>query len=262
MIEIKSRHGDVIQSGEGVLVEVLRAAVVAGVSLSDADLRGADLGGADLGGAYLGDADLRGADLGGADLGGAYLGGADLSDADLRGADLGGAYLGGADLGGADLSDADLRGADLGGADLGGADLGGAVMSDASATEPQRPRPEYKRPTTEEERRQRALERAARYREQHPDVPIIEALDRRIFDIIKSGSGALEMSTWHTCETTHCRAGWAIALAGDVGKKLEQEHGSQRAGAMLYRVSTGRVPNFFASNEAAMADLKRRAEQA
>ena len=29
--------------------------------------------------------------------------------------------------------------------------------------------------------------------------------------------GKLDMSTWHRCGTTHCRAGWAITLAGAAG---------------------------------------------
>ena len=34
------------------------------------------------------------------------------------------------------------------------------------------------------------------------------------------------------------------------------EYGAERAGAMIYRASTGRVPHFFASNERALEDLK------
>jgi hypothetical protein len=70
------------------------------------------------------------------------------------------------------------------------------------------------------------------------------------------------MGHWHdeSCRTTHCRAGWAIHLAGAAGYALEKQHGPQRAGAMLYRASTGRAPHFFASNERALEDIRRCAE--
>jgi hypothetical protein len=72
--------------------------------------------------------------------------------------------------------------------------------------------------------------------------------------------GALDMSTWHTCETTHCRAGWAITLAGESGKELEKRFGSNVAGALIYQASTGMVPDFFADNNEALEDIKRCAE--
>ena len=31
------------------------------------------------------------------------------------------------------------------------------------------------------------------------------------------------MGSWHACETTHCRAGWAIHLAGKAGYDLEKK---------------------------------------
>ena len=151
----------------------------------------------------------------------------------------------------ADLSDADLRGSDLSGA------INAPTVPEA--TEPHEP---YRRAASEEERRRRALARMARYRERHPEVPVVEALDRRIWEEVNSGHGKLEMSQWHSpqCTTTHCRAGFAIALAGKAGWRLEEQYGPHRAGAMIYRASTGRVPQFFASNEAALADIRACAE--
>jgi hypothetical protein len=71
------------------------------------------------------------------------------------------------------------------------------------------------------------------------------------------------MRQWHACETTHCLAGWAITLAGEAGRALEQQYGPARAGAMIYRASTGRVPHLYADNDRALANLRRRvAEQA
>jgi uncharacterized protein YjbI with pentapeptide repeats len=176
-----------------------------------------------LGGAYLGGAYLGGADLGGAYQRGADLGGADLGGAYLRGADLGGADLRGADLGGADLRGAYLRGAYLGGADLGGAYLGGADLGGADLG----------------------------------GAPIVPNIDAAILAAIEAG-GKLDMAQWHTCDTTHCRAGWAITLAGDKGRALEREHGPAVAGALIYAASRPDkpVPNFYASTADAMADIR------
>jgi hypothetical protein len=224
----------------------LAGANLAGANLADADLAGADLAGAYLAGAYLADADLAGADLAGADLAGANLAGANLADADLAGAYLADANLAGAYLADAYLADADLAGAYLAGADL--ADLAGALNlppNDGRLTE--------KLPVAERYARRRAA-----FRERNPQVPVIDALDVKILQALQSG-GALKMDAWHTCETTHCRAGWAVYLAGSAGNELEKKYGSQRAGYMIYMASTGRVPYFFASNETALADIREQA---
>ena len=130
----------------------------------------------------------------------------------------GGADLRGAALSGADLRDADLRGADLRDAVLSGADLRGAVLS---------------------------------------GVPKIDKIDAKIVAAIQGG-GHLDMSAWHRCGTTHCRAGWAITLAGEAGAALELAVGSAVAGALIYAASRPDkpVPDFYAGDDAAMADLE------
>ena len=95
----------------------------------------------------------------------------------------------------------------------------------------------------------------ARFRKRNPDVPVVEQLDRKILSAIEAG-GTLDMSKWHSCETTHCRAGWAITIAGEAGKDLEQKRGAHIAGRMIYLASTGRSPNFFATNAKALADIQ------
>src|SRR5579872_3205025 len=292
-MKIEHRNGTTLWEGE---TENLKAAVLAAIK-AGAYLRGADLGGAYLRGAYLGDADLGGADLGGADLGGADLGGASLGDAylrdayllganlgdaylggayllgaDLRGADLGDAYLGGAHLGGANLGGADLRGADVGGANLGGANLGGANLGDAylgganlggaylrDARNAPASLADHLDPETPYVRKRRARqEHAALYRQHHPEVPVVERLDAQILAAIEGRGGVLDMANWHTCETTHCRAGWAVHLAGKAGYELEEKlGGAEYAGRAIYRASTGRSPYFFASNERALEDIRR-----
>jgi hypothetical protein len=71
------------------------------------------------------------------------------------------------------------------------------------------------------------------------------------------------MDTWHTCDTTHCRAGWVVTLAGEAGKKLEAFHNTELAAALIYRESSPHkvsCARFYDSNEEAMADIKRMAE--
>ena len=146
------------------------------------------------------------------------------------------ADLTGADLTGADLTRADLTGADLTGADLTGAVLRDAVLRDAVLTD--------------------AVLRDADLR---VTIPVIPNIDRAILDAVKQEGCSLDMSKWHTCETTHCRAGWAITLAGPVGKTLEEVLGASVAGALIYNASRPgkRVPDFHASNEDAMADMEK-----
>jgi uncharacterized protein YjbI with pentapeptide repeats len=184
----------------------------------------ADLTGAILTGANLTDADLARADLTGADLTGADLTGADLTDANLTDADLTRANLIGAKLIGAKLTDAILTGAKLTDADLARADLTGAIGL--------------------------------------PAAPVVPDLDAQILARVDADTAALEMGAWHTCDTTHCRAGWAIHLAGEAGAALESKYGAPIAGALIYHASTGRIPNFYASNEAALADMRAKLEKA
>ena len=139
-------------------------------------------------------------------------------------ADLGGADLGGADLRGANLGGADLRGADLSGADLRGANLGGADLGGCPVK--------------------------------------IEGIHQAVY-AAASKPDTLNMSDWHTCDTTHCRAGWVIHLAGDAGRALEWAMGTPAAAAVIYMASDPeleRVPDFYCSDDEALEDMKRLAE--
>lgn len=92
-------------------------------------------------------------------------------------------------------------------------------------------------------------------------VPVVFMLDAKVLAAIQAakakGFRGLSMANWHTCMTMHCRAGWAIALAGDDGRELEALVGPATAGGLIYRASTGRVPNFYATNDEALADIER-----
>lgn len=185
----------------------------------------------------------------------------------LRAANLAGANLADANLAGANLARADLAGANLARANLADAYLADAKNVAAGVERKDPPEP-YKRATTTVEVLARRRERAKAYRERHPDVPVVENLDARILDAI-AGGGVLDMSQWHgdggdggACGTTHCRAGWAIHLAGAAGAELERRVDSEAAGRMIYLASTGRAPYFFGSNERALEDVTRCAAEA
>ena len=173
--------------------------------------------------AFAAKADLRGAVLSGAYLSGAVLSGAVLSGADLRGAYLRGVDLSDADLRGAYLSGAYLRDADLSDAVLSGADLSGVYLSDADW------------------------------------IPKVTNIHQAVY-AAASAPQALNMRDWHTCETTHCRAGWVCVLAGEGGKVLDRAYGTPAAAALIYMASDPtleRIPYFYASNADALADMKR-----
>ena len=155
----------------------------------------------------------------------ADLRGADLRVADLRDADLRHAHLRVADLRHADLRGANLRDADLSGADLRGANLSGADLGKCPVKIPN--------------------------------------IHKTVYDAA-SQPGCLNMSEWHSCGTTHCRAGWVISLAGEGGRALEWAMGTPTAAAIIYMASDPtleKIPDFYANNETALADMKRLAEQ-
>ena len=125
-----------------------------------------------------------------------------------------------------------LRGADLRDADLRGADLRGVNLSGAKGI---------------------------------PPAPKIENLDGKILAAIEAG-GKLNMSSWHGpenhwCGTTHCRAGWAIHEAGELGKKLQDAVGPEVAGALIYNDAYPDlpIPDFYCENKEALDDIRKRA---
>jgi len=159
------------------------------------------------------------------------------SDAVLSGAVLSGAVLSGAVLRDAVLRDAVLSGADLSGAVLRDAVLSGAVLRDAVL-------------------RDAVLSGAG--------CPItIPNIHQAVLEAA-SKPEALDMGSWHNaCGTAHCRAGWVVTLAGDGGRALEWVLGTPAAAALIYQASDPtmeRVPDFYASNDAALEDMRRLAD--
>ena len=95
-------------------------------------------------------------------------------------------------------------------------------------------------------------------------VPVIPAIDALIEDAINAG-GTLDMGAWHGgtdelwCGTTHCRAGWAIHLAGAQGRALQDRRGPYWAAQLIYAASRPgqRDVDFFTSHATAWADIQK-----
>jgi len=95
-------------------------------------------------------------------------------------------------------------------------------------------------------------------------VPIIENIHQKVLEAV-SMPDALNMRYWHTCETTHCRAGWVVTLAGEAGKELEKATSTLFAAMQIYKHSSpihvSHLHFLYDSNEKAMEDMVRCAEE-
>jgi len=145
--------------------------------------------------------------------------------ADLSGADLSGADLSGADLSSANLSWANLSRANLSWANLSSATLSWANLSSANLSEV-------------------------------VGLAIASDAPKRLQAVATAAlaDNGLNMSRWHTCETTHCISGWAIHQAGELGRLLEAAVGAEVAGLMLLGPDAQR--HFHDGNEAAAEWLR------
>ncbi len=105
------------------------------------------------------------------------------------------------------------------------------------------------------------------------EYPTIENIHTEVLKAVSS-PGSFDMGSWHQgeqindegahCGTTHCRAGWVVALAGKEGRELEQRTSTLHAAMQIYHKSSPDINvspvRFFESNEIALADIKRCAE--
>ncbi|CAM8813113.1 Pentapeptide repeat-containing protein [Burkholderia pseudomallei] len=214
-------------SGSNLRGSDLRGSNLSGSDLRDSNLRGSDLRGSNLRGSDLSGSNLRDSNLRGSNLRDSDLRGSNLSDSNLRDSNLRGSNLRGSDLRGSDLRGSDLRGSDLSGSNLSGSNLSGSNLS---------------------------------------GVPKIPNIHQAVF-AAASKPCALDMGQWHACETTHCRAGWVVTLAGDGGKALEWAMGTPTAATLIYLASdpdrwkNERLPDFYCGNDDALADMKRMADE-
>ena len=86
-------------------------------------------------------------------------------------------------------------------------------------------------------------------------MPVIENIHQKVFEAVQE-PGALEMGDWHICDTTHCRAGWVVHLAGKAGYKLQEQSSCEFAAMMIYKESSPiRVSpvEFYKDNKSARA---------
>ena len=93
-------------------------------------------------------------------------------------------------------------------------------------------------------------------------IPKIDNIHQKIYAAVKQPD-ALDMRDVHTCKTTHCRAGWVVELAGEAGKALESRFNWELAAMLIYRESGSPInpARFYDSNEDALADMKRLADE-
>ncbi len=94
-------------------------------------------------------------------------------------------------------------------------------------------------------------------------VPRIENIHQKVRDAVTAEGNKLNMGDWHSCDTTHCRAGWVVHLAGPAGYALEKLTSTEFAAKMIYGESSPikvSPPRFFEGQEKAMADIVRCAE--
>ena len=99
-----------------------------------------------------------------------------------------------------------------------------------------------------------------------PTIPIIPDIHQRLYAAVTETPTSLAMDDWHSCNTTHCRAGHIVHMAGEAGYALERFHNTALAAMLIYDASdpTFKINpcRFYDSNDDAMADMKRLAREA
>jgi hypothetical protein len=94
------------------------------------------------------------------------------------------------------------------------------------------------------------------------EIPVIEGIHKKVYEAA-SVTGCLDMGSVHKCDTTHCRAGWVVHLAGNAGYALENRTSWLFAAQQIYKASGYEISpvRFYDSDEKALADMKRLAEE-
>ena len=233
--------------------ETLACLADAGIDLRGETLWGLVAAGIDSCGETLACLADAGIDLRGETLWGLVAAGVDLTDAtpaglhregiDLRGETLSELAAAGVDLGG--LSRGDLRSATL--ADLTGTDLRGLEVPDLVAL------------GVDLTSMMRADLPAAGIRPLPADVPVVPDLHERMADAVGADGEHLRMQRWHSgCGTVHCRAGWAVVLAGEAGRALERRYDTPSAATMIYLVSDPEypLPDWYGDDADALASIR------
>jgi len=87
------------------------------------------------------------------------------------------------------------------------------------------------------------------------DLIAIPNLDKLVLTEIEKEGNSLNMSLWHSCETTHCRAGWEVVIT-EQGKELEKYFGTWMAATIIHKKSTGVTVDYYATKDKVMSDLR------
>ncbi len=96
------------------------------------------------------------------------------------------------------------------------------------------------------------------------EVPLLKNPYTTILAAINSAGCKLDMGDWHSCKTTHCLAGWTIDKCGVAGYEAEKRFGGTPEAAALILLKSrpeAPLPNFYATNDQAMAFIKARAAE-
>jgi len=96
-----------------------------------------------------------------------------------------------------------------------------------------------------------------------PPVPVIDNIHQAVY-AAASQPLSLDMTHWHSCDNTHCWAGWIVTIAGEAGKKLEEFFDTPLAAMKILDASSPlRVSpvRFFELNADALEHMKALAEQ-
>lgn len=96
-----------------------------------------------------------------------------------------------------------------------------------------------------------------------PKIPVIANIHQSVRKAVLAPK-SLSMIYWHTCESTHCWAGWITRLAGDRGEILESLFGTAVAALMILDKSSEvkvNPMNFYTSERQARFQINRLAEQ-
>jgi len=100
-------------------------------------------------------------------------------------------------------------------------------------------------------------------------VPIVENLHIKTLEAIENGQ-RLNMGDWHgesddemeepkNCDTTHCRAGFAVHLAGQAGYDLDTAIGTENAATLIIAKSCPwmvDMPNFYTDDDTALRQIE------
>ena len=90
------------------------------------------------------------------------------------------------------------------------------------------------------------------------EIPMIKNIHKAVLKAIKKEGCKLNMNSWHTCETTHCRAGWVVILAGEEGLKLEKETSTAFSAYQIYKASSDikvSFNDFYVNDKKAMESI-------